>query len=97
MTLAEKQEIRMTIELAYMPVAWKNKRYNGEDFLKVEFNTMKILEAQNPNIEKLEAAKVMMEFFNSKLNPPISPDNLIGTAKLIAKYDSFESLMNQNR
>ena len=44
MTLAEKQEIRMTIELAYMPVAWKNKRYNGEDFLKVAFNTMKILE-----------------------------------------------------
>lgn len=95
MTNSEKQEIRTIIEMAYMPIALKNNRYNGEDFLKVAFETMKILKAQNPDIDKFETAKVMMEFFNSKLNPPMSLDDLNGTAKLIAKYDSFESLINQ--
>jgi hypothetical protein len=37
MTPQAREEIQMLTELAYMPVAMKNKRYNGMDFLEVAF------------------------------------------------------------
>lgn len=67
-----REEIQMLTEMAYMPVALKNKRYNGMDFLEVAFQLKSELLRQNPSIDMEEAAMVMLETFNSKLNPKMS-------------------------
>lgn len=84
MTPAEKEEIRMLIEMAYMPVAFANNRLNGMDFFETAVETLKALVRKRSTINKYEAAKVMMDFFNSQLDPKITESECIEFAQFIA-------------
>ena len=97
MTPQAREEIQMLTELAYMPVAMKNKRYNGMDFLEVAFQIKNELLRQNPYVDMEEAAMVMLETFNSKLNPKMSRGDMEGMARMIAKYSSFSAMLKSVR
>ena len=92
-----REEIQMLTEMAYMPVALKNKRYNGMDFLEVAFQLKSELLRQNPSIDMEEAAMVMLETFNSKLNPKMSRGDMEGMARMISKYSSFSAMLKSVR
>ena len=97
MTPQAREEIQMLTELLYMPVAMKNKRYNGMDFLEVAFQIKSELLRQNPSIDMEEAALVMLETFNSKLDPKMSRNDVEGMARMIAKYSSFSAMLKAVR
>lgn len=92
-----REEIQMLTEIVYMPVALKNKRYNGMDFLEVAFQLKSELLRQNPSIDMEEAAMVMLETFNSKLNPKMSQGDMEGMARMISKYSSFSAMLKSVR
>lgn len=87
----------MLTEIVYMPVALINKRYNGMDFLKVAFQLKSELLRHNPSIDMEEAAMVMLETFNSKLNPKMSLEDMEGMARMISKYSSFSAMLKSVR
>lgn len=97
MTPQAREEIRIATELAYMPVAMKNKRYNGSDFLEVAIQLKDEEFRENPSIDIEEAAIAMLETFNSKLNPKMSRSDMSGMAKMIAKYSSFTAMLRSVR
>lgn len=97
MTQAAKEEIMMLTDMAYLPVAQKNGRYNGMDFLEVAFQLKSVLLKQTPDIDMEEVALVMIEAFNSHLNPKIGRQDMEGMARMIAKYDSFSSMLKSVR
>ena len=92
-----KEEISLITELFYMPVAQKNRRYNGMDFMEVAFQVKNELLRQNPSTDMQEAALVMVETFNSKLTPKMSREDVEGMARMIAKYSSFAAMLKSVR
>jgi hypothetical protein len=85
MTDGEKEEVRLLIEITYMPLALKNERYNGKDFLTTAFSLMDTLRLENPNLDRRGSAKIMVDFFNSKLDPKMHPLQHNGYIKFLSE------------
>lgn len=65
-----ENEVKMLFELAYMPVAYANKRFNGGDFISVAIPLMDGLRKQISDDAQLrKAAQVLVLEFNNLLNP----------------------------
>lgn len=63
-------DAKMAFKLLYMPVAIKNNRLNGQDFLKVAIEIMKEADRNRiPEADKEIIAKTLISEFNNKLNP----------------------------
>ena len=85
MTNNQKEEIRTMLELAYMPVALKNNRYNGKDFLSVAFSLLDSLYTSNSNLDRISIATVMTDYFNEKLNPKMDSIQYNGFIKFLSE------------
>lgn len=85
MNKASQEELEMLIEVAYMPVALKNNRYNGKDFLTVAFSLMDYLNRENPNFDRQVSAKIMVDYFNGLLNPKMNHMQYTGFVKYLSE------------
>ena len=85
MTNNQKEEIWVMLELAYMPIALKNDRYNGKDFLKVAFSLLDTINASNPDIDRISVATVMTDYFNEKLDPKMDAVQYNGFIKFLSE------------
>lgn len=72
-------EIKMSFELLYLPIAMANNRYNGEDFIKVGVDIMREAKRNNVFDEHKELiATTLVNEFDKKLNPKLNQEQKDG-------------------
>jgi hypothetical protein len=81
------EEIKMLFQMAYLPVAYANQRYNGGDFLSVAIPLVDECRRQKPNDEALikRACRTMVLTFNDMLNPKMPLDQINEFVEMIYK------------